>query len=118
MRFKLPPKERLKSSKAIEHLFQEGFSSTKRPLKLIYLPQEDLECNKVSFAVPKRTFRLASSRNLIKRYMREAYRLHKNELDPNMNTKYALLFLYINKEAPEHQQIANAMNHLLKTLQK
>ena len=108
--------ERLKSRKAIEALFSEGKSFKKYPVKLFFLPKEDLKNTQVGFAVPKRLFKSAVDRNRIKRQLREAYRLQKHVLTDNNGKKFALLLLYLGKEKPQYAVIENALNVLLKKL--
>ncbi len=110
--------ERLKSRKTIELLFSEGKSVTKFPIKLFYLSAEEAEFTQAAFAVPKRSFKTAVSRNRIKRQLREAYRLNKHILDAESGKKFALLFLYIGKEQPQHQKLTSSMTALLKNISK
>ncbi len=100
----------------IDRLFSEGKSIKKFPVKLIFLEQEQEEIHKAAFAVPKRNFKLAVSRNRIKRQMREAYRLEKIALEQKNGKKFALLFLYISREKPQYAQISSSVKALLKNI--
>ncbi len=76
--------ERLKSEKKIAQLFKVGQSFPAYPLRLIYMPTE-VESRpefpiQVSVSVPKKKFKLAVDRNLLKRRLRESYRLVKNDV--------------------------------------
>ena len=108
--------EKLKSRAVIERLFSEGKSAKKFPVKVIYLPLEDSEKSRAAFAVPKRNFKLAVSRNRVKRQMREAYRLHKHLLITQQPQRYALLFLYISKEKPQFAPLSSSIEALLKKI--
>jgi ribonuclease P protein component len=108
--------EKLKSRKAIEALFVEGISIKKYPVKLLFLPSENLENTQATFAVPKRNFKLAVTRNRIKRQMREAYRLHKHLLSKESDRRFALVFLYIGKDKSQYAQIETSLVMLLKKL--
>jgi ribonuclease P protein component len=110
--------EKLKSRKLIEQLFAEGKAVTKFPVKLFFMPIETLENHQTAFAVPKRSFKSAVDRNRIKRQLREAYRLQKEALNCTSETKFALLFLYLGKEKPTHQQLGHCVEVLLKKLLK
>ena len=117
MNNRFPKSEKLKSTKTIEHLFEQGKSFKKFPIKMIFLPQENLTSSQVAFAVPKRSFKLAVTRNLIKRQLRETYRLQKNILQKNNGKKFAILFLYLGKHKPQYAELENAMLLLLKKLE-
>jgi len=116
MNFSFPTSEKLKSYKTIKRLFEEGKTYTKYPLKVIYLPQEDDKKTQAAFAVPKRNFKKAVTRNRIKRQMRETYRLHKQLLSANNGKNFALLFLYLGKDTPQYTRLEIATMALLKKL--
>ncbi len=116
MRFNLPKKEKLKSKKMIAAIFSEGKSVTKYPVRMIYLEQDVLAYSQSAFSVPKRNFKRAVDRNHFKRLMREAYRLHKNTLNLNNGSHFALLFLYIGRDDGDFKAIEKAMIALLKKL--
>lgn len=114
MSFRFPNSEKLKNKKTIDLLFEKGKTVSNFPLKLFYLPLNEGQYHQVAFAVPKRNFKLAVSRNRIKRQMREAYRLHKHLLSHNNGKKFALLFLYISKDKPQYAQLDSSIRALLK----
>ena len=75
--------ERLCGIKAISRLFAEGKSMAFPPLRVIYaiMPGDtELQPARVLISVPKRHFRKAVDRNLIRRRIREAYRKNKMPL--------------------------------------
>ncbi|MEM7185134.1 MAG: ribonuclease P protein component [Bacteroidota bacterium] len=113
MDLRFPQEEKLKSRRLIERLFSEGKSISKFPVKLYFLPVDNVEKNRAAFAVPKRSFKLAVDRNRVKRQMREAYRHHKHMLSQQNEAKFALLFLYIGKEKPQYSQLESAFHGLL-----
>jgi ribonuclease P protein component len=73
--------ERLCNKRLIESLFQNGSSFLCYPFKVSWLLSEESQPFPVQilFSVPKKRFKRAADRNLIKRRMREAYRLHKQQ---------------------------------------
>ncbi len=111
-----PKSEKLKSTKTIENLFLEGKTYSKFPIKVFFLPQENIETNLAAFAVPKRNFKSAVDRNLIKRQLREAYRLNKQLLDEIHGKKFVMLFLFLGKVKPQYAGLEKAMVVLLKKL--
>lgn len=113
MSHNFPKKEKLKSKKVIERLFQEGRSLTKYPLRLIYLKTPLPVPVQVVVSVPSRTFKKAVSRNRIKRLMRESYRINKALVFNNTEGNFAFLFLYLGKEIPTFKEIDRPMLALL-----
>ena len=100
--------ERLCNIKLIEKLFSDGSSFLVYPFRIVWLP-EDSNSNlpvQVLISVPKKKFKRAVDRNLIKRRIREVYRLHKSEdLFPFLNEHSARILLainYIGNEIPDY----------------
>lgn len=114
MKFTFKKKDKLKSRKLIEKLFDEGKSVTVFPLRMLYLKttHEDGSVIKTGVSVSKRNFKKAVDRNRVKRLLREAYRFNKPEYFNNITTPYALMILYIGKDANDF----NSVNENLKLL--
>ena len=93
-------------------LFEEGKTVTKYPIKLLWLPLGQQE-TKAGFAVAKRNFRSAVTRNKIKRLMREAYRLEQKELGLQEKKGCTLLFIYIGKDVADYKTINKAVQGTL-----
>jgi ribonuclease P protein component len=71
--------DRLCGVKAVSELFTQGKTINLPPLKVIYLvlPEDErIKPARVLFSVPKKHFRRAVDRNLIRRRLREAWRLN------------------------------------------
>jgi ribonuclease P protein component len=117
--FSFHKNERLCSKKVIDKLFLEGKSIFVFPVKITYL-ETTLPSNhkfQVGFTVGKRNFKRAVQRNLIKRRMREVYRLNKSILYDNIGEKQiAVFFIYTGKTISEYKQIEAAIIKGMKKL--
>ena len=91
--------ERLCNVKLIDKLFHSGSSFLLYPFRIIWL-QEPLPGQipvQVLISVPKKRFKRAVDRNLIKRRIREIYRLQKAErLYPFLSENSVTILLGIN----------------------
>lgn len=92
--------ERIVSSLLIETLFGKGDSQSLAafPLRAVYLQTERRQgCAPVQIliSVPKKRFKHAVDRNLIKRQVREAYRHHKGLLCNYVPENQQLLIAFI-----------------------
>ena len=114
MKFSYNKKEKLKSKKLIDQLFNEGQSVTAFPLRLVYLPTvfDENMVAKTGVSVSKRNFKNAVDRNRIKRLLRESYRLNKTSYFNNITTQYAFMILYIGKDIPTFTQVETRMKLL------
>ena len=99
MRFTFHKKERLCSRKLIEELFTSGMAVVAFPFRVAYhiKPTTDEIKLQVLFSVPKKRFKRAVKRNLIRRRAKEAFRLNKHLLYNIIpeNHKLILAFIYI-----------------------
>ena len=106
--------ERLCSQKIIGELFRSGESFLAYPLKVVFLKTELPESIPVqaAFTVSKRNFKRAVKRNLLKRRMREAFRLNKSDLYDKLaakNLQIAVMFVYVGKDIVEYPAIEKGM---------
>jgi len=126
--------ERLKSRKEIGRLFgKAGRSLSSYPLRLVYVEAEEIRGTfpyQVAFVVPKRRFKKAVDRNLIKRRVLEAFRLQKQLIGAHTQVQseaqgkqwapparqLALMFIYTGKEAMPQAYIERKMTKLLSQL--
>lgn len=122
MRFRR--EEKLKSWTAIGRMFKEGQSFGQYPLRFVWLPMEANDGDfpvQFTVSVPKKKFKKAVDRNRLRRQIRETYRLHKHILYRQLeNTQkiYALMVIYVAKEAVEYAEIENNMNRGVRRLAK
>ncbi len=126
-RFLYTQAERLKSEKKIAQLFKVGQSFPAYPLRLIYIasdsePQTEYPIQ-VSFSVPKKKFKLAVDRNLLKRRLRESYRLHKNDVytqlyaikgEKKQLKNYSFMILYVANDILPYSDIEKGMKKMLR----
>lgn len=121
-RFEFGRKEKLKSRKQIEELFLSGKNFSVFPLRVTYqfLPAEK-GMVQVGVTAGKKYFKKAVDRNRIKRLIREAYRLQKNDLIETLKQKGQkgfLFFMYTDKTISSFSVIKETMNKCLKRLEK
>ena len=114
-----PLKEHLKSKSIIDRLYANGASVTAYPLRAVFIEvaaeeQEPAAC--ILISVAKKRFRHAVDRNLVKRRIREAYRLSKHPFVESLNEdgkKMAVAILYIDTKHNSTEFIKKKMCKLL-----
>jgi len=111
--------ERLCSKKAIEALFKNGKTFFCSPFLIVwsYNNSEALSPAQVAFSVPKKGFKLAVTRNLIKRRMREAYRKNKMVLHNYLmasDKKIVFTMIYREKSISDYATAENAVKQMIK----
>ncbi len=120
MSFSLKKHEILRSKKEIQELFDHGSSFFLYPFKIHYIPLDNSENTRVLFTVSKRNFKKAPDRNLLRRRMREAYRLNKNILLSNLKKPFSLsiALVYISKSVLPFSEIENKLKQVFVRLSK
>lgn len=108
--------ERLSKDKLIQELFDKGSSFYLFPFKVFFMPNPDqgTRFHQVVISVSKRNFKRAVDRNLLKRRIREAYRLNK-ELIPLQN-KLLIAYIYSVKDILPSVQIRERLVKTFKRL--
>jgi len=121
-RFGFPKAERLKSRKQIETLFAKGKSVSVFPVRAVYQFSAAEEAGlKAGVSASKRHFKKAVDRNRIKRLLREAYRLQKEELllkVKEAGLSGAVFFLYTDKVIADFETIKTVVGKCLQRLSK
>jgi len=114
--------ERLRNKKLIDELFRNGSSFLCYPFKVLWLEQREPQSYpaQVLFGVPKKRFKKAVDRNMIRRRMREAYRLNKEQhlysILNSSNKNIVFSVGYVGKEIFDYAFIEKKMLKLLTSL--
>lgn len=120
MSYSLKKHEILRSKKKIKELFENGSSFFLYPYKVFVLPDTTTENNQVLFSVSKKYFKRAVDRNLVRRRMREAYRLNKKLLTDAQNDSFSLsiALVYISKFKLPYIEIESKLKQVFIRLNK
>jgi len=118
--FTLKKHEILRSKKDIKELFDNGSSFFLYPFKVYFLPKQNQNTNQVLFSVSKRYYKKAVDRNLIRRRIREAYRINKNILLADQKELYSLsiALIYLSKSRLPYGEIEIKLKQVFVRLNK
>ena len=110
--------ERLCSTKIISGLFESGNIFYTSLFKVVWRssPVQLPVPAQVAFSVSKKGFRLAVTRNLIKRRLREAYRKNKNilyEFLLSENKQIVFVVIIRRNSIPDYQTIEKSIQQML-----
>ena len=121
--FKFPKKQKLCNKNSIERLFENGKSISEKPFRAIwdFETKKDEICIQTVIIVSKKRLKLAVERNLIKRRVKEAYRLHKRKMEvflENNNKRINLAIIYQQGRTLDYKEIEKKINLILTRLIK
>ncbi len=111
--------ERLHSKLIIEKMFAGGAarSFSLFPLRVVFMPIDNCTTGATMLvSVPKKRFKRAVKRNLVKRQVREAFRNNKSLLSEPLQTKeygLAIAFIYLSDEIVTTEEINSKVTTLL-----
>lgn len=121
--FAFPKSERLCSKTAVKDLYDNGKSFSSYPLRVTWQTVKEDNNIRVLIWAPKAKFKRANKRNLIRRRIREGYRLHiqpVRDLCQTLNIGLNLSLVYITTEVlPTYvieAAVKKAIDKLLKQL--
>jgi ribonuclease P protein component len=102
-KYTFPKSERLNREAHIKELFEKGSSFNLYPFRVVFSihPDQKWPSSQVLITVSSRNFKKAADRNLLKRRIRESYRLNKHNIISQK--KLLLAYIYTAKEIlPQH----------------
>ena len=112
--FSLPKSERISGRTAVGTLFSKGSWGGSGALRYCVLKGNGLGVNRMMVSVPKKCFRRAVKRNLLKRRIRESYRRQKALIPGSAGMDIA--FLYNSKELLDYRSIYDEVGAILRKL--
>lgn len=113
----LKKKERLSVGTDLSRLFASGRYGFTDGFRYCYRIGNELPFNRIVVSVPKKCFRRAVKRNLLKRRIREAYRLNKNLLPVNAEKGGTdIIFIYRTKDILDFGTIVLSVRNILESL--
>ena len=102
----------LKSTSEIDAVFKNSSKLSSKLISLYYVKSKKENHLRVAFSVGKKTHALATTRNKLKRLMKEALRLNGHEY-LNNSLSYSLVFVYFSSKEESFKSIEESMNSLL-----
>lgn len=110
----LPKEERLCGKTGISHLLAKGRHGNVPNMRYLCLKDNGKEFNRIMVSVPKKLFKRAVKRNLLKRRIRESYRKQKHDL--NLKSGVDLLFMYSTKEVLSYEEIYKTVGQIIRKI--
>jgi ribonuclease P protein component len=117
MSLSFPKAEKLCGKREIAALVTHGRRGGSGCLRYCFLPNT-LEYSRILVSVPKKHFKRAVKRNLLKRRIREAFRLQKDLLQDGLPSRYDILFTYVDNEIADYGTIRAAVAAILSEIRR
>ena len=98
-------------------MFEKGFRFSHMPYRVFCMPVST--GLKAGIGASSRNLKKATDRNRVKRLMREAYRLQKNELQQHLRDSsrgMLVFFLFTGKDLPSQQEVMQHFHKIIKRL--
>ena len=121
--FEFPKKQKLCNETAVKDIFSNGNSFVINPIRLVWKEQvnSDDVVIKSIIVVPKKQLKLAADRNIVKRRMKEAYRLNKAEIEhflADKNRQLNVAIVYQNEKILSYKEIEERIKLILGRLRE
>ena len=121
--FEFSKKQKLCNETTIKEMFSKGDSFVIAPIRLIW--KEEVDSDSVAIksiiVVPKKQLKLATDRNVVRRRMKEAYRLNKAEIERflvNKNRQLNVAIVYQNEKILSYKAIEKKIKLILGRLKE
>ena len=113
--FSLNKSNSLKSTTEIDDVFKNGQKISSDFISLHYIETVEKKL-KVAFSVGKKSHKLASTRNKLKRLMKEAFRLNAKDF-VEQHLCYDFVFVYFGSDKVNFKDLEQSMKSLLLSFQ-
>lgn len=106
----LPKTERLCGKTGISELLAKGKHGSMQGMRYLFVTDTGNDYNRIMVSVPKKLFKRAVKRNLLKRRIRESYRKQKHNLTSKGTD---VLFMYSTKEILCYEDIYKTVGQII-----
>ena len=115
--FSFHKQERLNNKKRINKLFSSGKFFSQEPFQIYWLEtNHENSIIELLISVPKKNIKLAVNRNIIKRMVKEAYRLNNGPLYEQVKREqksFSLAIIYMNNKIPSYFYVEKKIKLIL-----
>ena len=110
--FSLNKYNSLKKTSDIDNVFKNGEKISSKLISLYYIKYEKKDRLRFAFTVGKKTHNLATTRNKLKRLMKESFRVNaKNYIKSDLTCN--LVFVYFSSKQESFNKVEESMKSLL-----